>query len=270
MLGGGAATVSPTRIISISNAIATDPPTRWAQLAVTVGDADLEDLQVPLQAGLTIEGKLVFEGTTQPPNLQQRQSSLLSVTQHTGAPAAQPAQSTALIDPSGTFRTIGLSPGRYFVRSLPTAFAAPWTVKSVSLSGRESFDESVVVDAESVSGLTITLTDRAPELTVTARNSTGQADETATVCVFPSDERAWIDFGRSSFRYRQARVSEQGVVTIKGLPPGDYFVTAVPDEYSDQWLLQSRLRGLARTAVRLTLGLGESKTIDVRTVKENR
>jgi uncharacterized protein (DUF2141 family) len=138
------------------------------------------------------------------------------------------------------------------------------------LRDREILDEPIALDSESVTGLTITLTDRAPEVTVTTRNASNQPDVTATVLLFPSDEQAWIDFGRSSFRYRQARVNDLGVATLKGLPPGDYLVAAVPDEYSDQWLLQPRLRALARTANRLTLGLGESKTIEVRTNRENR
>jgi hypothetical protein len=268
--GVSGSSTDANRMITVSNDLAAGPGSRWARQAIAVADDDIEDLELSLQPGLAIEGQLVFEGQAPPPALQQRATSLLSIVTPTGGPAGLPANMTALIDPaSSTFRTVGLEPGRYLIQPMPS-FPAPWTLKSVTLKGREMLDTPIDLTTEAVSDVVLVFTDRAPVLTATVSDRSSPQDTSATVFVFPADPRAWIDFGRSSPRYKTARVNEQGVATIRGLPPGDYLVTAVPDEFSDQWMVRERLVLLAKGASPVSVQLGDSKAISVRTNREYR
>jgi hypothetical protein len=56
-----------------------------------------------------------------------------------------------------------------------------------------------------------------------------------------------------------------GTYDIKDLPPGEYFVTAMPDMDTAEWELAPVRDKLVPSAVRVTLTSGESRVVDVRT-----
>ena len=57
----------------------------------------------------------------------------------------------------------------------------------------------------------------------------------------------------------------EGVYRLTGLPPGDYDVTAVPDEFASEWQDPKVLEALAAQAQTVHLADGERKTLDLRT-----
>jgi hypothetical protein len=77
--------------------------------------------------------------------------------------------------------------------------------------------------------------------------------EEAVVLVFPIDEKAWVDYGRSSRRLTSARVAENGTYSVPALADGEYFVVAIPDAESEDWQNPVTLTKLAGLADRLTV-----------------
>ena len=52
---------------------------------------------------------------------------------------------------------------------------------------------------------------------------------------------------------------------MTGLPPGEYYAAAVGADASADWQDPKFLESLVRVAIRVTLGDGESKVIDIKT-----
>ena len=56
-----------------------------------------------------------------------------------------------------------------------------------------------------------------------------------------------------------------GEYSIGGLPPGEYYVVALPDDKASEWRDPGSLRALARVATQVAIRDGEQKTQDLRT-----
>jgi protocatechuate 3,4-dioxygenase beta subunit len=54
-----------------------------------------------------------------------------------------------------------------------------------------------------------------------------------------------------------------GQFSIGTLPPGDYYIVAIPDEYTGEWQDPAYLELLARAGVRFSISPGERKTVDI-------
>ena len=59
--------------------------------------------------------------------------------------------------------------------------------------------------------------------------------DSATVLAFTTDAQAWPSAGTNARRLRSARASATGQFGISSLPPGDYYVVAVPEEDTVDW-----------------------------------
>ena len=81
-------------------------------------------------------------------------------------------------------------------------------------------------------------------------------------------ERRWIvelravAVGRR--RFRSTPASRTGVFTVAGIPAGEYFIVAVPDEAANEWQEASRLEALSAAAQRVTLVDGDRKTMEIK------
>jgi hypothetical protein len=234
---------------------------RWAEVPVTVGRGDVDGVVMTLKDALQIRGRIEFDGTRQraaPVGLNQVPmlaesadgSPILGV-----APPPTPAS-------NGEFTIVGLSPGRYFVR--PAGAPAGWALKSAMFDGRDLSDTPLVVQAD-VDGVVVTFTDRSTELRGVVRLAQGEPDPGAIVIAFPADIAAWTDFGPSPRRVRSAWTTRAGGYSIAGLPPGQYYLLAVPDEAAADWRDARSLGAMARVAVPVSIRDGERKTLDLRT-----
>jgi hypothetical protein len=113
----------------------------------------------------------------------------------------------------------------------------------------------------------VTFTDRRTSLNGSVRSGEGRADGDAAVLVFPVDSRLWTDVGMNPRRLRSVRPGVGGDFVFSDLPPGEYFIAAIPDEEADEWRHPSRLELISRRAARVTLVQGDAKVVQLTTVR---
>jgi len=258
---GAGATIAPTTGPPPRPSISSSPPTLWAADPLIVGTSDVDNLVVTLRVGARVSGTLVFDGTAPKPDaatLAQGRVTLYPSDGHdTGVDDGQ-------INADGTFMTYGVPPGRYYVvGAQPTGY----TLTSITVDGRDVTNVPLEVKDADVTGVILGFTDHPSSLSGTVRMAEGPPDPEASVLVFPTDAREWQTFeARSRFAVRRAGAT--GAFTILGLPAGDYFVIAMPDASAPGYGDSRAFATLSQSATRITLGKGEVRMLDLRTVRK--
>jgi hypothetical protein len=219
-----------------------------AELPLVVGNADVADVLVTTRAGATVSGRVEVHGA-QP--IAASALSLVMIGLDSGAEVR--------IDQNYRF-SVTLPPGRYLV--LVESPVGTCVSKS---GGKEVSDERLVVADQNVSDVVVSCGDPSATLSGTVRDDRGQIDQRTQVILFPTERRFW-----SGAEYRQRRnlsilVTAGGRYRTSDLPPGEYFVVALPDGASDNWQLAAFREFLIPSAARITLGAGESRALDLRT-----
>ena len=239
-----------------------DPSTFWAADEVTVGDADLKDVEVRLKAGATVSGRVVFEGATTP-TPEQYQRVNLNPRAVPGSTAALTAWSPARPDGTGRFSTVQLMPGPY---QLSLAAVPPgWALKSITTGNQNAADKTFELSPSGITDMVVTLTDKQSRLTGLVRDADGEPGMVASVAVYPTDRGLWRLPGMASRRVQTAAPQKDGRYTIGWLPDGEYFVVATDwpaADFSDPQVL-TRLMPMAS---RIVIVAGQTVTQDLRMV----
>jgi hypothetical protein len=89
----------------------------------------------------------------------------------------------------------------------------------------------------------------------------GAGGDAATVVAFPTDASQWAGDRLAPRRFKSARANARGQFGMSSLPPGDYFIVAIPEEQSDDWRNPATLDALARVATTITILDGEHRTL---------
>lgn len=156
-------------------------------------------------------------------------------------------------------------PAAVFVRVFPTGpGSTPWTVKSIQYDGREVIDSGIdLSDGHDVSGVEIVLTNRQQIVSGAVSNAKGQPVLDATVIFFSQDSERWS--GQTRF-LGQGRPDQNGRYSVRTLPAGEYFAVAVETTNMAERGAnpQAFFEDLSRTAVRVTIREGETKTLDLK------
>lgn len=243
-------------------AAAAAPPTLWNVTDVTVDGSDQTGLILRLQPGTAIAGSIVFEGSSlaAPDDLSGFEISMAVVHAFAGGPAS----SRAIVESAGKFRFASLAPGAYVLRATPppAQAGARWTLKSAVLEGRDLTD--VPLDAlpgQSLTGLTITFTDRASQLAGTLVDAGGRPVTQYSIIVFTVDRSLWIPNAR---RIRSTTPATDGSFSVAGLPAGEYAMAAAEDVAASDLADPVFLSALLASAHRITLAEGERKTQNLR------
>jgi hypothetical protein len=231
---------------------------------------------------MTVSGRVNFECTTAVPtdltririNLTPRGPQTLEMG------SAPPAQ----VDGSGRFTIPGVAPGRYtmFANVLPEqngagGFAgrgragggAPnlsgdnsWRLKSATVNGRDILDFPIDIGPnEDVSSAILTFTDRAQELSGTIQDASGRPTSDFTIILYPVDNRYWQPQSR---RIASARPGTDGRFTVRGVPAGEYRLTAVTDVEPGEWYDPAFLGQIQQASIPITLAEGDRKVQDIR------
>ena len=135
-----------------------------------------------------------------------------------------------------------------------------WTVKKITLNDLDITGTPVDLRTMDVEGIQVLLTPKVTRLAGAVSDDTGPVADYAVV-VFASDPAKWID--RSRF-VMMSRPTQQGRFEIRGLPPEDYFIIAVPGIVANEWQDPEFLQQLRPQATTLTLLEGESKTVELK------
>jgi hypothetical protein len=234
----------------------------WASMPIVVGDGDVTGLSIALRRGLTVSGRIVFDGTTPRPDPSEWSRIGLALEAEAGPGEPQLSPGSAPVDRTGQFESTPQAPGRYRMRM--TSAPPGWVLRSIRLDGRDIADEPFDLDTD-LSGVVVTLADRPNVIGGLVRDATGAPDLNAAVVAFPADRSRFELTGQPARRMTIVRATSSGRYTISGLPDGDYIVAALDDAAARRWRDPKILEQLARTGTRATLRDGETRAIDLQT-----
>jgi hypothetical protein len=130
-------------------------------------------------------------------------------------------------------------------------------------AGTDVSETPVELGDGDLGGVVITFSDRAASIAGSVRNPQGGPDTDAAVIVFPADNQAWANYGLNPRRMRSARTTAKGSFTFGTMPPGEYSVIAISEEFAGEWQDPRYLEALARQAQRVTIAEGQQMTLEL-------
>ena len=227
----------------------------WARSGVVVQDADVTIPDIELEPEVTLSGFIVAE-----PDAEGKAPDISAFkVPVTIAPAGSLLSGTRQLTAGPEFSAMHLIPGRYYVRV--GALPAGWFVKSIEAAGQNAMDEPVEI-FDGSDPILVTITTHATEILGTVRDARAVPAVGATVIIMPitsSGQSVW-----TPNRIRETRSSTAGVFTVKGLPPGEYLAIAIDDAVAENWQDERVVATLRTLAVRFSLEVGETKTLNLR------
>ena len=234
-------------------------PTLWAAADVMVNGQDLE-IPLTLQPGVAINGRVVFEGA-QPTTAELQTLSFALVPPGSGGQIQ--ASGGGRVDAEGRFTFAGVIPDTYRFVTTWNAPAAreKWSIKGSTANGREALEAPLRVNANETLEWTVTYTDKPTSLTGVFQDRGGRAATEYYILVFSSDRKHWTPGSR---RIRMTRPSTDGTFSVKGLPPGEYFLAALADLETGEWNDPALLDQLVSSSAKISLRDGETTKQDFR------
>jgi uncharacterized protein (DUF2141 family) len=234
----------------------------WAATDLSVDGEHISGLNMTMAPGMTIAGRVRFDGTLAPPGNLGAVRVTLQPVQREGAVAFTPPP--AAVSPDGRFTIAGVTPGRYrLTASFPgSGRSGSWTLRSALVGGQDSLDTPLTIaPGQHVSDAAITFVDRLAQLSGAVQSAAGSAVNTFTVILFPADQALWLPQSR---RIQGMRPSADGAFTFRNLPAGDYLLAAIDDVEPGEWFDPSFLQRLLPTAMKIAIREGEQKVQDIK------
>lgn len=249
----------PSRVVSLP-----PDPTLWAEMPVSAGSKDITNLNISLQQGARLAGRVVFSGTTAQP-----EPSAVGALNFSLQPLGEQSSSRAprtLIDEQGKLTTQGYPAGQYTanVSGLPTG----WALESIKARGVDIWQVPLDLGSTDIPDVVITLTDKPSDLSGTVTDRQG-APSAAAVFLMPADEPLVHPWGLNPRRVLGIRAGDTGAYTFRNIPPGEYRVIAIDDvsmlnEYTPAFVQSLVARA---TLVRIAKGDKHQQSLQVVTVK---
>lgn len=236
------------------------PVAKAAETEIVVAGEDVAGVSLALQPGITLRGRLAFEGETAPPRDVQGV--------RVPVPAYLPLGPTTApfppleLEGDGRFSVTGIVPGTYRIGTTARGIRTPlagWWLKSITVRGTELLDSPFEL-REDRDDAVVTFSDRASELSGRVSDARGAAWVDGYVVVFSADRDRWFFNSR---RVAGAHPNSEGRYVVRNLPPGDYFVIAYDDVLLNEWFDPAVLAQLASRAARIHIGEYEKKTYDM-------
>ena len=228
----------------------------WASTDLVIDGQDILNVVLAPVPGVTLEGRLVFQGQRPPPRLSELRGLGLPLTSRT-----VPGSPNMVIAGDGRFSVYGMPAGTYwpdFQAGIRTPLGA-WWLKSIAIDGREMLDAPLELRSSST-GATVTFGNTASELRGRAVFATGEPATNCTIVVFPVERSGWFFNSR---RIAAVPVDGAGRYGVMNLPAGDYLIVARADLDQFEWFNPLTLEKLAPAAAKLTIRNDEALTFDI-------
>jgi protocatechuate 3,4-dioxygenase beta subunit len=226
----------------------------WGSVDVPVDGRNLTNVLVPLQQGLTLTGRIAFQGTAPPPADLTRMRVNLSPADP-GAVGGPPQNAAGTVDAAGKFTIVSVIPGMYRLNA--GGAGGSWFLESAIVDGQDTLDFPFEVKPGATpSGAVITFSDKQAQLTGRITNQRGEPAPEQTLILYPADERYWVPQSR---RIRSTRPATDGQFTFAGIPAGDYKIVAMVDVETGAWFDPAFLQQVDAASTRVTIAEGEKK-----------
>jgi hypothetical protein len=230
--------------------------TTFGALLLTV-DGNLSNLVVKTRPGVTLRGRILFEGATPVPEPSKLRINPVPIDFATGPVGGSPASS--VINDDWTFEVRNMTG----TRTITVPFGAEgWRLKSVVRDGRDITDQPISFGESDVT-VEVTLTSNLATVTGSVTDGNTPMAE-CQVIVFSYDSLKWAYPSR---HLMSGRTDAKGTFTLSGLPPGDYLAVAFParqaQNYQDPAVLELA-RGFATS---ITVHEGTQTSVVLRPVR---
>jgi hypothetical protein len=208
----------------------------FATLPLTVTSDDVPNLEVVMRSGISVSGRVIFEGKSDiaQANLQISavdEQEARNVVSYRGSGDGQVA-------PDGQFH-ISSAFGKVLFR---TGFL-PGNVmlKAVRLRGADITNTPYdTTNSENIVGLEVVLVDKQSRIVGSVKNARGELESNYRLVIYPANLKA----GDVAVRFQHnASPNDKGQVTISRMPPGDYVGLAVKSiQPGEEWDPELRKR----------------------------
>jgi hypothetical protein len=225
---------------------------QFATQPLTVASGDISGVNITLAPGASIAGTV---------SLERSKAVGADATQfRIGAPTADigPAfgpNAQARVDKDGRFTLDGVAVGPHWIRAqMPRG----WMLKAVIVDGRDVTDTPIDLrSGQRLSNVTMVFSDKLSEINGALTDGRGTPVTDYTMLAFPADPSLWRPQAR---QIMTARPDQTGKFQIRGLPAGEYLLTAVDPAEQGEWFEPSFLDQHRGGAARVSLGDGDVKT----------
>ena len=250
------------------------PPTADYLYAVAEVDArsqDVSGVDLALQPGATLSGRLRFDAATAAPpekldtirvTLSPPGGTFYGVSNGTTVGNTFGAIAPGQVAADGTFLVKNVAPGTYALNvQLPADLAPTWSIQSAIVDTRDLLDAPVDIGSgTNLRDAVLTLSDRHTEISGTLQTPEGTAATRYFVVAFAADRTQ----RRAARRVVSTRPASDGHFALRDLPPGEYLLAAVTDLEPADLADATFLEQLVPASIRIPLATGEKKTQDVR------
>jgi len=228
-----------------------------ASVSVIVGDHDVTDVSVALNAGATVKGRVNFSGTAARPEGDQWQKASVGLVPIQLTPAMLIRTGTSggigfngKPNPDGAFTISGVKPGRYLVTA--GGMGAGW----------HAVEALVDVPADGLETMVVTMSDvPAASLEATVALGRYELGNELRIAMFPMDQTYWSETFAAPRRFALSGLLVNGTATFPSVPAGEYYVALVD---TNAGLSPERMTEWAKSAVVVRLRPGEMTRVAVR------
>ena len=236
----------------------------WAAATVLIDGRSLSGVFLTLEPGVTVTGRIVFDGAS-PPSLTAVGVSVRLLPVRNGHDVIDDGR-FAVATPHGAFAFAGVAPGDYLLAASINPRGATltgWTFKSATVGSRDITDLPLTISSgTALDDVVVTFTNRLTEISGTVQDATGKPSSEYFIVAIPVNRALWSAGAR---RVQVVRPGTDGQYGITGLPSGDYALVGIADVEPDDLLVPAFLeRLLAVSTVRVSLKEGAKLTQDIR------
>jgi hypothetical protein len=195
--------------------------TRQGRLAIDVGSAALEGVQIAIGAGISVTGRVRSESESAPVDLSALRF-MLQLRDQSGIMFSGPSQGKA--DQAGAFEIKNASPDRYNV----TVFGLPSGayVKSIRTDQVDVLASGLDLSSGAPAAVEVVISPRAASVSGSVQNTKTNNPAPAASVVFIPQEKERRD---QQYYFKFANSDQHGAFSFADLPPGEYKAYAWED-----------------------------------------